>query len=194
MIQCALTGGIGTGKSLVCKIFSILGAVVFNADEAAKSLYAQPGLISRISATFGSACVKEGKVDLKTLADKVFNDHAALEKLNQMIHPLVMEEYQQWLAQQAPDAVCIMESAIIFEAGLHDRFDRIICVYAPEQVCIDRIVQRDGVSKEKARLRLNAQMNPDIKVKKSHHVIINDDQQLVIPQVIDVYSQLITTR
>lgn len=188
MISYALTGGIGSGKTLVSKIFSLLGAAVFNADESAKSFYHRPEIIQKISTEISPECIIEGKVDLKRLAGIVFSDAKMLGKLNALLHPLVMESYQEWLSGQAADTVCILESAIIFESGLESRFDKIICVYAPAEICIKRVMQRDGVPVEKVRERMQMQFDPEIKKERADYVIMNDDRELVLPQVIALYN------
>jgi dephospho-CoA kinase len=192
MIHVALTGGIGSGKSLIGNIFTVLGAQVFQADTLAKDLYAKPAWLKKIKNNFGAKVVVNGTLDRKALADIVFADPQALKKLNAMVHPEVMRIYYEAVEKQPEHRVCLLETAIVFEAGLESHFDQIVSVYAPEELCIKRILQRDNSNREAVLQRMSHQWKPEIKAEKSDIVILNDDSKLVIPQVISCYKQLIT--
>lgn len=190
MFKVAVTGGIGSGKSLVSQIFKILNIPVYNADAEAKKQYSKTEVINEISDLFGDNVVINGNVDLKALSDLVFADKSALGKLNKIIHPGVMSDFANWCNVYKEEKYVIMESAIIFEAGLGNLFDYIITVYAPEKLCISNVMLRDNVTEDKVKARINSQLSPDIKVEKADFVVVNDGLQLVIPQILKIDEML----
>lgn len=192
MIKVAITGGIGSGKTFICNIFSILGIPVFNSDEVAKLLLNKNLEIQqKVISLFGKDVYQPNStINRKKLADIVFNDKIALLKLNNIIHPEVRKSFNQWaLIQKAP--YVIQESAIIFESGIIGNFDKIIIVTAPEELKIERIIKRDGISKEKIIERMKNQLPEEKKVEQSHFVIVNDDIEMILPQVIKIHNELI---
>ncbi len=188
----ALTGGIGSGKSTVSKLLTLMGARVYNADQAAKSLYNRPGVISAVAELFGDACIVNGTVDFKLLAGVVFKDKSRLADLNKLIHPLLFNDFLSWHQRQADHLLCIMEAAILFEAGMEDSFDGVICVTAPAELCIQRVMARDGMSRSEVLARMSAQMDPEVKAARSDYILINDDEHLLIPQTEALYHQLLS--
>jgi dephospho-CoA kinase len=190
MLIVGLTGGIGSGKSVIAVIFQVLGVPVFQADPEAKKCYSEPDVISEVLKKFGPEVINGNQVDTKALAKIVFSDVHALASLNAIIHPRVLRAYEDWGRQYLKLPYIIMESAIIFEAGLVQRFDHIISVFAPEELCMKRIMQRDGVTHEQVESRLKAQIDPQEKIKNSDFVIYNDDKQLVVPQVLEIHKTI----
>lgn len=190
MIHISLTGGIGSGKSVVGKVFSLLGAYVLQADEMAKDLYKRPELLAGVTKAFGSHIVRSGVLDKKALADIVFNDADALKQLNALTHPEVMKVYRERVQHLPANSICMMESAIVFEAGLENEFDKIVTVYAPQELCISRIIDRDVTERAAIIKRMQHQWSPEKKRVRADFVILNDDTQLVIPQVIACYKSL----
>jgi dephospho-CoA kinase len=186
MIRVGLTGGIGSGKSIICKVFNVLYVPVFNADIEAKKCYLLPVVIRKIVETFGEIVLTKKAVDHKKLANLVFVNAGALQKLNEIIHPMVMKNYYQWSEAHLDYQYHILESAIIFEAGLENQFDKIITISAPLELCIERVIQRDKTERQTVLNRINAQMEPGIKCAKSDFIIINDDVQPLIPQLIKI--------
>jgi dephospho-CoA kinase len=191
MMNVALTGGIGCGKSTVSRIFQILGIPAYPADIEAKKLYSEPDIIEKVKKEFGEGIFKDEIIDTKALAKIVFDDTAALAKLNSIIHPRVLQAYKEWCEPYSNMPYVIMESAIIFEAGLTKSFDRIITVFADKETCIKRIIERDNCSREQVLNRMNMQFDPTIKIKKADFTIYNDEMHLVIPQVLEVHRKLI---
>ncbi|MFA9390480.1 MAG: dephospho-CoA kinase [Prolixibacteraceae bacterium] len=192
MLKVAITGGIGSGKSVVCRVFEKLGIPVFDADEVAKQLINNNKTIKeKLSELFGSDVYhKNGGIRRKYFAEIIFNDKIALAKVNELIHPAVFSEFNRWAEIQNSPYV-IQESAIIFENGHSDRFDKIITVSAPLQLKIERCMLRDGISKEKVLERMKNQLSDAIKVKQSDYVIVNDNKEMILPQIVDIHNRLI---
>jgi dephospho-CoA kinase len=190
MTRCGLTGGIGSGKSLVCEIFRKLGLPVFYSDQEAKLLYLDAAVLNEVRNLLGEGVFNKGTIDFKCLATVVFQDKQALKALNGIIHPRVNAKYHAWLQQLRNAPASIMESALIFEAGLREQFDVVIDVHAPRELCMKRILDRDGLTAKEAEDRLNAQFDPELKRSQSDMVIDNDELTLLIPQVIDVFKKI----
>ncbi|MBR1774109.1 MAG: dephospho-CoA kinase [Bacteroidales bacterium] len=186
----ALTGSIGSGKTLIAQVFKHLGVPVYLSDVEAKKLYENKEMISQIEDLFGSGVITNGQIDKKKLADLVFNDSFLLKKLNNCVHPLVKQDFEKWALQQSFPYV-IMESAIIYETGWERLFDKIICVSTPMDLVLQRVQMRDNQTKEQIMKRIANQMSADEKIKRSGYVINNDNIQLVIPQIREIHSQLL---
>jgi dephospho-CoA kinase len=178
-LRIGITGGIGSGKSMVAGIFKVLGIPVFDADSAAKEvMQSDTGLQSAIIEKFGKAVYPGGKLDRKYLANIVFNDPFQLELLNSLVHPFAIAAAEEWASKQnAP--YTIKEAALFFEAGSAIGFDYMIGVYAPQHVRIKRAMDRDGVTRDEVLARMNRQIQEEIKMRLCDFVIVNDDQQLV---------------
>lgn len=191
MKKCALTGGIGSGKSTICRIFQTLNVPIFEADREAKKFYLQSDVIQQINNTFGSSVFNNSIIDFKKLSDIVFSNTQALNQLSAIIHPLVMNSYHEWMLQLKNTSYCILESAIIFEANLENEFDYIISVFAPVDLCIQRIIERDSTDYDHVTDRMRAQIDPEEKRKKSDFEIVNDDYTMVLPQVLKIHNDMI---
>ncbi|MDQ3100733.1 MAG: dephospho-CoA kinase [Bacteroidota bacterium] len=191
MIRIGLTGGIGSGKSVVAQILKVLGVAVFNSDHAARAMMEHDReLQQEIIDRFGEQIYPEGKLDRSSLASIVFNDPAALKDLNSIVHPAVRAKFNSWAgAQNSPYSV--MESAILAETGGHELFDQVIVVSAPEQLRITRVMQRDGVEEHSVHARMRNQSTEEERLAIADHVIKNDHTQLVIPQVLSIHEQLL---
>lgn len=192
MYAVGLTGGIGSGKSTVAGIFRVLGVPVFVADEESRRLLAtDPAVIAQVKAAFGDAVYPQGTLDTRALARIVFNDRAALERLNAIAHPAVRAAFAQWAAaQQAPYVV--VEAALLVDTGWADRLDRLITVTAPEALRIARVMARDAVSEEEVRARMRNQVGEEQRLARAHEVVVNDGERLVIPQVLAIHERLNT--
>ncbi|WKZ59342.1 MAG: dephospho-CoA kinase [Cyclobacteriaceae bacterium] len=190
-LQVGVTGGIGSGKSLVCRIFQCLGISVYDADSRAKSLMTTDGiLVSQIRQEFGDlAYHADGSLNRKYLGETVFNDPDKLELLNKLVHPRVGEDYRQWLKENSREVYVLKEAALMFEAGSYKALDKIIVVYAPEDIKVSRVLGRDLHRSEKdVRAIIKNQMPDEVKLKRADHIIFNDDSQLVIPQVLSLHQ------
>lgn len=191
MIRVGLTGGIGSGKSTVARILETLGIPVYYADDAAKQIMnTDLGLRKELIMHFGEACYNDGQLDRKYLADIVFNDAEKLSLLNSLIHPVTIRHSEQWFRRQsAPYAV--REAALLFESGASENLDFIIGVYAPKHLRLQRVIKRDGISTDEILKRMSRQINEEMKMKLCDAVIRNDEQELVIPQVMELHKQLL---
>ncbi|MBS1626963.1 MAG: dephospho-CoA kinase [Bacteroidetes bacterium] len=191
MLKIGITGGIGSGKSTVSKIFQILGIPVFNADEAAKTIMNEDEVLKeKIIQTFGAATYANGILNRKYLAEIVFNNTFELEKLNALVHPAAIAKGIQWAAQQNAPYI-IKEAALMFEAGSAFNLNYVIGVTAPQHIRIQRTMQRDSISREEVLARMNKQIDETIKMKLCDFVIVNDEQQMIIPQVLQLHQQFL---
>lgn len=189
MIKVGVTGGIGSGKSTICRIFEVLGIPVYYADAEAKRLMqSDAGLVTAIKVHFGQDVYDaEGKLDRKLLAEQVFTDKEKLEQLNALVHPVTIRDADEWaLRQNAP--YVIKEAALMFESEAFHHLDKVIGVYAPEALRIQRTMHRDGVTRETVMKRMHHQLDEEIKMRLCDFIIYNDEQQAVIPQVLQMHE------
>lgn len=192
MLKIGITGGIGSGKSTISRLFSLLGIPVYYADRAAKKLMAEDlELRQAIIENFGPEIYTGDELNRAQLAEIVFRDNRKLQLLNSLVHPATIRESQNWmLAQSTPYA--IKEAALIFESGSQDQLDFVIGVYAPESLRILRVMKRDGSPREKILARMKEQIDESIKMRLCQAVIINDEQHLVIPQVLELHNKFLS--
>jgi dephospho-CoA kinase len=191
MIKVGITGGIGSGKSTVAKVFEVLGIPVYYADDAAKRLMNEDdNLKQKIQALFGEAVYKNGLLDRKQLAAIVFNAPKKLSLLNSVVHPVTIADAEQWMLHQTTP-YAIKEAALIFESGAQQQLDYVIGVYAPAPLRIQRSMQRDGITRDEVIARMNKQIDDNIKMRLCNFVITNDEQELLIPQIIALHQKLI---
>jgi len=194
MLKVGLTGGIGSGKSTVAAIFETLGIPVSYADNEAKRLMNEdPGLRAAIGREFGAEAYAGGTLNRKYLAGLVFNDPIKLEALNNLVHPVTIRDGARWMQEQAAlgHAYAIREAALIFEARGAGHLDFVIGVYAPLALRIHRTMQRDHSSREAVQQRMRNQIDEEIKMKLCDAVIRNDEQEAVIPQVLELHARLL---
>ncbi|MFY8127171.1 MAG: dephospho-CoA kinase [Chitinophagaceae bacterium] len=191
MLKIGLTGGIGSGKSTVSKIFEALGIPVLDADATAKKIMETDVFIKQqLIKTFGEEVYVNDKLQRSYLANIVFNDSYALEKLNAIVHPVTIEYSKKWAAsQKAP--YTIKEAALMFESASAEGLDFVIGVYAPNHLRINRVMKRDGISRDLVIQRMNHQIDDAIKMKLCDEVVVNDEQQMLLPQVIALHQKLI---
>ena len=194
MLRVGLTGGIGSGKSTVARVLGLLGCPVFVADTEARRLMEEdPALRQAIAERFGDRLYASGRLDRPMLAAQVFGDTQALAEINAMVHPAVRKAFSTWADRQVAPVV-FMESAILVDTGGHRHLDRLVVVSAPEALRIQRVQRRDGATADEVRARMQYQASEAVRVAAAHHVIVNDDTQLVIPQVLAVYQALLNAR
>lgn len=191
MLKVGLTGGIGSGKTTIAKIFELLNVPVYYADEASKRLYhTDKDLIVNIKKHFGKDVYTNEQLNRSKLASIVFNDPGKLELLNELVHPPTIRDAEEWMQKQtAPYA--IKEAALLFESGSASGLDYIIGVQAPSHYRIKRVMERDDVKREDVISRANRQIDEDIKMRLCDFVIVNNEQELVIPQVLELHSKLL---
>lgn len=196
MLKIGLTGNIGSGKTTVAKVFEVLGIPVFYADDAAKKvMVADIELIDGVKQAFGSeAYFADATLNRKHIANIVFNNADELAKLNALVHPAVFRAFDAWALQQKQVPYVIKEAAILFESGSYKMCDQTILVSAPLEQRLERVMQRDGITKEEAAARDARQMNEEDKIKLADHIIVNDGSRLVIPQVLNLHQQFISVK
>lgn len=189
-----LTGGIGSGKSTVSKVFKSLGVLTFNSDDIAKSIINNDAeVISSIMAEFGSV-YEDGKLDKIKMSGIVFNDKEALEKLNKIVHPKVAEYFEKWVDDNSDEKILIKEAAILIESDAYKQMDQVILVSAPELLRLQRVVVRNNSSEKNVKSRIDAQLSDEEKKKYADFTIVNDEKQLVIPQILDIYHNLVFSK
>lgn len=187
MLKIGLTGGIGSGKTTVAKIFETLGVPVYYADEAARRLMnTDEELKKELVRHFGPEIYRGRELDRKRLASVVFSDKEKLELLNSLTHPVTIRDAEAWMKKQSTPYV-IKEAALLFESGAAANLDSIIGVYAPQPVRIKRVMERDGVTSAEVMKRISRQLDEEMKMKLCDHVIRNNEQELLIPQVLDLH-------
>ncbi len=190
MLRIGLTGGIGSGKTIVAKVFETLGVPVYYADDATKRLMnTDEKLKASIIKNFGNDSYKNGELDRKYIASIVFNDREKLELLNALTHPATIRDAEKWFEKQTA-AYCIKEAALLFESGADQHLDKVIGVSAPQRIRIERVVARDGVTADEVKKRINRQMDEEAKMAKCDFIIVNNGEQLVIPQVVELHERL----
>lgn len=192
MRKIAISGNIGSGKSIVCKIFALLKVPVYYADNEAKKFYNDEEVRILISEKFGIELLNtDNTINLKLLTSIVFNNNHALADLNNIIHPRVMADFKNWIeSQKLQNKYVVMESAIIFETGLFEKFDKVIVVAANEDKRIKRIIARDGISKQQISERQQNQWKQSRKIKMADYVIFNNDNNAILPQIIKIHNEL----
>ena len=191
MLKIGLTGGIGSGKSTVAKVFEVLGIPVYKADDEAKRLMAtDPELIEKIKTHFTNEAYINGKLNKPFIASIVFNNKEKLNLLNSLVHPFTIEDGKRWMSQQQTP-YAIKEAALIFESGSQGEFDFIIGVYAPISLRMHRAMQRDHADKEEIQERMQNQIKEEIKMKLCDDILINNEQTLLLPQIIALHEKLL---
>lgn len=192
MLSIGLTGGIGSGKSIVAQIFRTLGIPVLDADALAKKIMQENKEVkNQIIAAFGGESYNQQGLNRSYISNIVFKDPYQLQVLNSIVHPATIEAGKIWASQQnAP--YTIKEAALFFESGSAEGMDIIIGVYAPDALRIQRVIQRDQINREEVLNRMNHQISQSIKMKLCDRVIINDEQSLLIPQVLQLHIDLTT--
>jgi len=192
MFKLGLTGGIGSGKTLVCQIFEKLGVPVYYADTAARLLMnTDAELKSGIKLMFGEQAFGRDGLDRQYLADSVFGDHGKLSGLNRLVHPAVRKDFIRWTDLQMESPYVIEEAAILFESGASIEMNLSVLVYAPEELRISRVMKRDGVGREAVLKRMGHQLGEEELMEKADHVLINDGTQMLLTQVIELHNKIL---
>jgi len=192
MLRIGITGGIGSGKTMVCRIFEVLGVPVYYADFHAKMLMESDVRIQKeLIKLFGPSIIQEGKIDRAKLAGILFNNDNALRSVNTIVHPAVRKDFDRWGMEMAEHHYIIEEAAILFESGAYKLLDFNIAVSAPEDIRIKRVMIRDNTSREEVLSRISKQMTEHERNSLADAVIINDESELLIPQVLALHNKLI---
>lgn len=193
MMIVGVTGGIGSGKTTVCKVFRALGIPVYDADQAAKELYDRdPELMRSVRDAYGDTILDpEGKLDRKKLAELVFADPEKLQVLNSLVHPRVRADFRKWVKLQTHAPYVIREAAILFESGTHKDCDKVITVTAPVELRMQRVRQRDQRSEEEIRRMMERQWSDEEKIRRSDAVLVNDERDLLVPRIVALHQEFL---
>ncbi|HAR38794.1 MAG: dephospho-CoA kinase [Bacteroidetes bacterium GWD2_45_23] len=192
MITIGVTGGIGSGKSVVCDIFRLHGFPVYDADKEAKELNdTSPVIRAALSRHFGEEIYREGRLDRKAFASIIFQDKQKVAVANAIIHPELAKDFLKWCSRQEPHhSMAIIDAALLFEAGFDQWLDKTITVYAPKDIRLQRTIARDHSSADKVEERMNAQLPEEEKSRRSDFTIYNDNSHSLILQVTEIMKKL----
>lgn len=191
MIKIGITGGIGSGKSTVCKVFSVLGVPVFEADKVARQLMnSDPKVSEHLIRTFGEPVyLPDHTINRQYLAGIVFSNPSLLAELNSIVHPAVQKAFSGWVERQDAPYI-IHEAAILFETGFYKLMDKTITVATDENQRIQRVIKRDRISVKQVKERIRNQWNDEQRIKLADFVIRNNDADLIIPQILDIDKKI----
>ena len=193
ILKVGITGGIGSGKTTVCKVFEALGIPVYYADWHARQLMVNaPRLVAGVKELFGpDAYLEDGALNRPYIAEKVFNNDKKLQQLNHLVHPAVAEDAGRWHSAQENVPYTLKEAALLFESGNYKQLDKVITVFAPEDLRIQRVMDRDQVSSTEVRARMAKQMPEEEKLKRADFVVYNDGTHSLIRQVWVIHQALL---
>jgi dephospho-CoA kinase len=189
-MKIGVTGGIGSGKSTVCRFFEVLGVPVYDSDSRAKQLiHSNADLIRLYKSLFGEDIYVNGYLNRSKVAVLLFRDPSLLKHVEAVVHPLVRADFEKWANKQDCGLV-INEAAVLFEGGSYKFMDKIITVVAPVDLRIQRVKRRDNASDEAIRSRMNNQWSDEQKIVRSDFTVFADDRQLIIPQILKIWNVL----
>jgi dephospho-CoA kinase len=190
-LKLGVTGGIGSGKTSVCKVFTVLGIPVFSTDRIAREIMdGDENIIRQINSIAGRDMYSNGALDRMALASLIFNNSSLLEKVNSLVHPLVFERFSGWEKNQTSPYV-IMEAAILFESGASKLVDKIVTIVAPEEERLSRVTQRSKLSRHQVLERMMNQMNDEARIKLSDYVIYNSENDMIIPAILAIHDDIL---
>lgn len=191
MLRIGITGGIGSGKSTVAKVFETLGIPVYRADEAAKWLMENDAALrTSIQTHFGKEAYINGKLNRPFLSSLVFSNPEKLQLLNELVHPATIADANRWMQEQHAPYV-LKEAALLFESGSAADLDYVIGVAAPESLRIKRVMERDNTTRDEVLKRMHRQIEASIKMRLCDFVIQNNEQEPVVPQVLSLHEKLL---
>jgi dephospho-CoA kinase len=191
-MKLGITGGIGSGKTSVCRVFNVLGIPVFSADPEAQAIMNEDRKIKiGISEIAGKNIYPDGKLDRMELASLIFNDTVSLKKVNALVHPIVFDHFILWAEKQTAPYV-IMEAAILFESGGSELVDRVATIVAPVEERISRVTLRNKLTREQVLDRIRNQMTDEERIKRSDYVINNSENEMIIPVILKINEDILT--
>lgn len=191
VFKLGITGGIGSGKTSVCRVFNVLGIPVFSADREAREIMENDDIIiNGIKSLAGKDLYSGGSLDRMELASIIFNNVSVLEKVNSLVHPAVFERFIKWSSHQTAPYV-IMEAAIIFESGGSKFVDRIATVAAPMEQRVNRVIHRNKLSREQVMERMRNQMDDKTRKKLSDYIINNSENDMIIPAILKIHNDIL---
>ena len=190
-MKIGITGGMGSGKSFVCSIIENLGYPIFYSDKEAKWLMENnASLIAEIKKIVGNNAYTNNKINKEEIRKYIFDSAEKRKKLNEIVHPAVAQHFDHWAQQFASNSLIFNESALLIETGSYKRFDKIILITASQDVKIKRLIQRENVSKEEIRLRMNSQLSDEIKQDHADYIIENNETDFLLPKIFTIIDQL----
>jgi dephospho-CoA kinase len=191
IFKLGVTGGIGSGKTSVCRVFCVLGIPVFSADQQASEIMEKDqSIIDTINSIAGKDLYTSGTLDRKELATIIFNSTSLLERVNSLIHPLVFDLFKQWTHEQTSPYV-IMEAAILFESGASGLMDRIATIIAPVNERVERVIKRSSLTREQVLERMRNQMDDESRKKLSDYIIYNSENDMIIPSILKIHDDIL---
>jgi dephospho-CoA kinase len=192
VFKLGITGGIGSGKTSVCRVFDILGIPIFSADKEAREIMDHDiSIVNGINRITGKDIYPGGNLDRMELASIIFNDNSILAKVNYLVHPVVFDHFQKWTEKQSAPYV-IMEAAILFESGAAKLVDRVATVTAPESERVDRVIKRNRLTTAQVEERMKNQMDDDARIKLSDYIIYNSENDMIIPAILKIHNEILT--
>jgi dephospho-CoA kinase len=187
-----ITGGIGSGKTSVCRVFTVLTIPVFSADrEASQIMENDSGIQEKLNYITGRDLYAKGRMDRQALASIIFNDKAILEKVNALVHPVVFQNFSKWAVEQTSPYV-IMEAAILFESGAADYVDKVATVVAPVDQRVERVIRRNKLTKDQVMERMRNQMSDETRISMSDYIIYNSENDMIIPAILKIHQEILT--
>ena len=195
MLKVGLTGGIGAGKTACGLIFEALGIPIYNSDFRAKILMTEnAGVVEAITTLFGpESYLKDGSLNRPHLASIIFKDKDLLNKMNSIVHPAVRDDFSNWCLNQTDVPYIMQESALLFETGSYHFFDKVIVVYADNEIRIKRVIDRDGVTKINVLDRINKQLPQKGKIEKADYTINNSGKRSIVKQVVNIHLAILNS-
>ena len=191
MKKVGVTGGIGSGKTMVCSVFEHLGIPVYSADDRARVLMEQSSEVRKpIMGLLGEDAYRAGKLNKPLLTRKLFDDPDLREQINRIVHPVVFEDFLAWSEKYRRKHYVIQEAAIIFESGADRFLDQVINVYAPVRTRIDRLVKRDGSNAGEIRKKMKSQMSEKERRQRADYTLVNDGKRMILSQILKIHKDL----
>lgn len=192
MKKIGLTGGIGSGKSIISKCFSSIGVPIYNSDiEAKKLLNRSHAVQEQLISAFGKKIFTNGKIDKKKFSDAIYKNEESLKKSNEIIHPAVKSHFDNWVKINSKHDYIIKEAAIMYESGSHKEMDKIITVFSPEKIREERLLERPGLTSKTLHKIIESQISEEEKIERSDFTIYNDEVQLIIPQILAIHKEIL---
>ena len=190
-LKLGVTGGIGSGKTSVCKVFTVLGIPVFSADRIAREIMdGDEDIIRKINIIAGRDLYSNGCLDRMALASLIFTNNALLEKVNSLVHPVVFEHFTRWEIDQTAPYI-IMEAAILFESGASKLVDKVATIVAPEEERLTRVTQSGKLSRHQVMERMMNQLDDESRIKLSDYVIYNSENDMIIPAILEIHEDIL---
>lgn len=190
-VKLAITGSIGSGKSVVSRMMNVLGVPVYDCDVNAKRLMTDDGfIVSELKRMFGDECYEDdGTLNRQYIASRIFTDKENIKRVNSLVHPVVKRDFEEWAARQESSVVAV-ETAILYESGMIEAVDKVLVVWADRETAISRTIQRSGMNRIQVENRMNNQMSVDDLLLMSDYSLYNDGDEPLLPRVMSVVEEL----